>query len=169
MGLLEPAGRGERDAVRARVDLRPYAAVDAAGTADWWVVSDLGEVATGRPLAPDHVLGVGGATVTLARCTIRTPVARRSTSGPAAACRPSTPRARGRRRRRRTTLGPRLAVARLNLALNGARAVDLRRATCSSPPAARSSTSWSATPRSVSHPADAVRTVVHLPGRQAAR
>src|SRR5204862_207569 len=75
-GLVETAGEGPQDAVRAVVDLRPYAAVDAARTADWWVVSDVGELATGRPLRPDHVLGVGGASVTLARCTIRAPVAR---------------------------------------------------------------------------------------------
>ncbi len=40
MGLVETAGEGPQDAVRAVVDLRPYAAVDAAGTADWWVASD---------------------------------------------------------------------------------------------------------------------------------
>ncbi len=76
LGLVDAAGAGPDDEVRALVDLRPYAAVDAAGTADWWVVSDQGEVATGRPLRPDHVLGVGGASVTLARCTVRRPVAR---------------------------------------------------------------------------------------------
>jgi methylase of polypeptide subunit release factors len=72
LGLVEESG----DAVRGLVDLRPYAAVDALGTADWWLISDPGEVATGRPLAEDHVLGVGGASVTLARCTVRTPVDR---------------------------------------------------------------------------------------------
>jgi methylase of polypeptide subunit release factors len=76
LGLLSAAGGGPDDDVRALVDLRPYAAVDAAGTADWWVVSDQGEVATGGPLRQDHVLGVGGASVTLARCTVRTPVGR---------------------------------------------------------------------------------------------
>ena len=76
LGLVDAAGEGDGDAVRARVDLRPYAAVDAAGTADWWVVSDLGELATGRALRADHVLGVGGASTMLARCTPRRPVAR---------------------------------------------------------------------------------------------
>jgi SAM-dependent methyltransferase len=64
------------DDVRARVDLRPYAAVDALGSADWWMISDPGELATGRPLAGDHVLGVGGASLTLARSTIRSHVGR---------------------------------------------------------------------------------------------
>ena len=76
LGLVETAGEGVDDAVRARVDLRPYAAVDAAGTADWWVVSDLGELATGRALREDHVLGVGGASTMLARCTPRRPAGR---------------------------------------------------------------------------------------------
>ncbi len=76
LGLLVSAGSDPDDRVRAAVDLRPYAAVDALGTADWWLVSDLGELATGGPLEPDHVLGVGGASITLARSTLRTPVGR---------------------------------------------------------------------------------------------
>ena len=71
-GLVgEPDGAGY---VRARVDLRPHEAVDDAGEVRWWVASDLGELVTGRALAPDHVLGVGGAGLTLAGLTPRTPV-----------------------------------------------------------------------------------------------
>ncbi len=76
LGLVDAAGEGPDDPVRARVDLRPYGAVDAGGSADWWVVSDLGELATGGALRPDHVLGVGGASTMLARCTPRRPVGR---------------------------------------------------------------------------------------------
>ena len=60
------SGSGERpDAapaprVRALVDLRPHEARDDAGDVRWWIASDLGELATGAPLAPDHVLGIGG-------------------------------------------------------------------------------------------------------------
>ena len=68
LGLVAPEG----DAVVARCDLRPY----AADGSDWWVASDLGELATGRPLTPDHVLGVGGASTTLATWTPRPHVAR---------------------------------------------------------------------------------------------
>ena len=64
----------ETGCVRARVDLRPHEAVDDAGEVRWWVASDLGELVTGRALAPDHVLGVGGAGLTLAGLTPRTPV-----------------------------------------------------------------------------------------------
>ena len=71
-GLVgEPDGAGY---VRARVDLRPHEAVDDVGEVRWWVASDLGELVTGRALAPDHVLGVGGAGLTLAGLTPRTPV-----------------------------------------------------------------------------------------------
>jgi methylase of polypeptide subunit release factors len=72
LGLVEASG----DEVRALVDLRPYAAVDGTGEVDWWIASDLGELATGRALRTDHVLGVGGASTTLAQVTARTPVGR---------------------------------------------------------------------------------------------
>ena len=64
----------ETGCVSARVDLRPHEAVDDAGEVRWWVASDLGELVTGRALAPDHVLGVGGAGLTLAGLTPRTRV-----------------------------------------------------------------------------------------------
>lgn len=98
LGLVEAAGAGPDDGVRARVDLRPYQAADGldagqsvdgargaagadraknpGGTVDWWVASDLGELATGRALRTDHVLGVGGASTTLAQVTVRDPRAR---------------------------------------------------------------------------------------------
>ncbi|MFB9377544.1 methyltransferase [Kineococcus gynurae] len=74
LGLLAADGPGAQDEVRAAVDLRPYSATDAAGDAAWWVVSDLGEVVTGQELGVDHVLGIGGASTTLAQSTVRTPV-----------------------------------------------------------------------------------------------
>ncbi|QDC23585.1 methyltransferase [Georgenia yuyongxinii] len=73
LGLVARAGAGHADPVRATVDLRPYAAADAAGAAHWWVASDLGEVATGTSLRADHVLGIGGASTTLAQLTVRDP------------------------------------------------------------------------------------------------
>lgn len=69
LGLVE----ADTDAVRARVDLRPYEAADGAGQVDWWIASDLGELATGGALRTDHVLGVGGASTTLAQVTVRDP------------------------------------------------------------------------------------------------
>ncbi|HHU10788.1 MAG TPA: methyltransferase [Intrasporangiaceae bacterium] len=64
--------RHEGDAVVATCDLRPY----ATERDTWWVASDLDELATGEPLRPDHVLGIGGASTTLASWTPRCPVDR---------------------------------------------------------------------------------------------
>ncbi|ROQ54924.1 methyltransferase family protein [Rathayibacter sp. PhB152] len=60
--------------VTAALDLRPYDLVDLHGAASWWIASDLGELALGRPLDEDHVLGVGGASLTLAGLMIQRPV-----------------------------------------------------------------------------------------------
>jgi hypothetical protein len=59
-GLLH----GDGDSVRAGVELEPYG--------DWWVLSDLSStLRPGVPLPADHVLGVGGASSTLAQATVR--------------------------------------------------------------------------------------------------
>ena len=61
--LVEPCATG----ARAGVELEPYG--------DWWVVSDVSaSMRPGTPLPVDHVLGVGGASTTLAQATIRRPV-----------------------------------------------------------------------------------------------
>lgn len=58
--------------VRAACDLHPYG--DDEHT--WWVTSDVAELLTGGPLDPAHVLGVGGASLTLASWAPRRRVAR---------------------------------------------------------------------------------------------
>jgi hypothetical protein len=63
LGLVRAEGPG----VVASCDLRPYADEDHG----WWVASDLSELATGQPLREDHVLGIGGASTTLASWTPR--------------------------------------------------------------------------------------------------
>jgi methylase of polypeptide subunit release factors len=61
----------EGTVARAAYDISPYA--DDAH--DWWVLSDrMGP--DGRPARPDHVLGVGSASTTLAQLTVRRPVHR---------------------------------------------------------------------------------------------
>jgi methylase of polypeptide subunit release factors len=60
--LLEPDG----DSYRAAIDLRPYE--------EWWVVADLGTDVRPGPVRPDHVLGVGPASLTLSSATVRRPV-----------------------------------------------------------------------------------------------
>lgn len=59
--------RAEGDGLVAECDLRPY----GDQTCQWWVASDLSEQSTGRPLRPDHVLGIGAASTTLAAWTPR--------------------------------------------------------------------------------------------------
>jgi len=58
-GLLRPAGA---DRVRASVEVCPYAQ-------DWYVVSD--HRPARRPMHPDHVVGVGSASLTLVAATLR--------------------------------------------------------------------------------------------------
>lgn len=72
LGLLAGTGAG----MRALVELAPYSAQDDQGPISWWIASDLSELATGTALHPNHVLGVGGASVTLARITPRERVGR---------------------------------------------------------------------------------------------
>ena len=50
--------------------LRPQSFVDEDGVGEWWIASDLDEVALDGPLPADHVLGVGGASRTLAETVV---------------------------------------------------------------------------------------------------
>lgn len=62
LGLADLDGR----VVRAAALVRPQSFADAHGEGEWWIASDLDEAALGGPLPEDHVLGVGGASLTLA-------------------------------------------------------------------------------------------------------
>lgn len=73
LGLVTTRGEADDDDVHAVVDLSPYSATDARGDVDWWIASDPGEVARGGTLPEDFVLGVGGASRTLAQITVRDP------------------------------------------------------------------------------------------------
>ncbi|TQM64500.1 DUF7059 domain-containing protein [Humibacillus xanthopallidus] len=72
LGLVTVGDASADGWVGATCDLRPYA--DDAH--EWWVASDLSEASTGQALPPDHVLGIGGASMTLASWTVRRPVRR---------------------------------------------------------------------------------------------
>ncbi|GAB3580468.1 methyltransferase [Leifsonia lichenia] len=76
VGPASPIGSPGGGRYAATVDLRPYSFVDAHGPADWWIVSDLGELALGHALPVDHVLGVGGASTTLSGLMLQNPVDR---------------------------------------------------------------------------------------------
>ena len=75
IGLVVPTQTASSEQHYApAVDLRPHEAEDVHGSVRWWVASDLGELVTGQALAPDHVLGIGRAGLTLAALTPRKPV-----------------------------------------------------------------------------------------------
>jgi SAM-dependent methyltransferase len=67
-------GEVRSGSVWALLDLRPYDFLDAQGAGSWWIASDLGELSTGRALRTDHVLGIGGASLTLSGLLLATPV-----------------------------------------------------------------------------------------------
>ncbi|MFS0713388.1 methyltransferase [Microbacterium sp. 2P01SA-2] len=56
--------------------VRPQDISDAAGEGHWWIASDLDEAAVGGPLPTGHVLGVGGASLTLAGLQLTSRVGR---------------------------------------------------------------------------------------------
>ena len=60
----------DADGVTPTALLRPQSFVDADGVGGWWIASDLDEVALDGPLPADHVLGVGGASRTLAETIV---------------------------------------------------------------------------------------------------
>ncbi|BDV32404.1 DUF7059 domain-containing protein [Microbacterium terricola] len=68
----------ERDGstVRPTALVRPQSFTDSHGDGRWWIASDLDEAALQGPLREDHVLGVGGASLTLAGLQLPTPAGR---------------------------------------------------------------------------------------------
>lgn len=60
----------DTDTVTPTALLRPQSFVDADGVGEWWIASDLDEVALDGALPADHVLGVGGASRTLAETIV---------------------------------------------------------------------------------------------------
>ncbi|MET7679049.1 class I SAM-dependent methyltransferase [Streptomyces sp. NPDC005423] len=129
-GWLVPAGDAGTD-VAATVDVRPYG---GPGGEDWFIVSDLGCAVGGaggiggRGLQADTavVLGVGGASTTLAGITVRTPVAAALDLGTGSGIQ-ALHAARHATRVTATDLNPRaLHITALTLALSGAPAADLR-------------------------------------------
>ena len=80
LGPLEEAGivAATSDGVRARLEVRPYAAAGAGVDFSGWIANDLIPILDGRlgRSRPDYVLGASPASTTLAQMTIRRPVAR---------------------------------------------------------------------------------------------
>nr|WP_181806377.1 class I SAM-dependent methyltransferase [Streptomyces shenzhenensis] len=115
------------DEVAATVDVRPYGGPDGE---DWFIVSDLGCAVGGAGgIGRRHeevVLGVGGASTTLAGITVRTPVAAALDLGTGSGIQ-ALHAAQHATRVTATDLNPRaLHITALTLALSGAPAADLR-------------------------------------------
>ncbi|GHH39479.1 N5-glutamine methyltransferase family protein [Streptomyces candidus] len=114
------------DHVRATVDVRPYGGDDGQ---DWFIVSDLGRSVGGAGGAGTReegvVLGVGGASTTLASITVRTPAASALDLGTGSGIQ-TLHAAQHAVRVTATDLNPRaLAFTRLTLALSGAAPAEL--------------------------------------------
>ncbi|MFJ3775170.1 methyltransferase [Streptomyces sp. NPDC090075] len=115
------------DEVAATVDVRPYGGPDGE---DWFIVSDLGCAVGGAGgIGQRHegvVLGVGGASTTLAGITVRAPVAAALDLGTGSGIQ-ALHAAQHATRVTATDLNPRaLHITALTLALSGAPAADLR-------------------------------------------
>ncbi|MEU0369065.1 methyltransferase [Streptomyces sp. NPDC006283] len=113
--------------VRAAVDVRPYGGPEGQ---DWFIVSDLGCAVGGAGGASGRgegvVLGVGGASTTLAGITVRTPVDSALDLGTGSGIQ-ALHAAQHATRVTATDPNPRaLHFTRLTLALSGAREADLR-------------------------------------------
>jgi len=106
--------------------VRPQAYTDVSGSGEWWIASDLDEAALGGPLPEDHVLGVGGASLTLAGLQLPTPAARGLDIG--AGCGIQALRARAHVAHVvATDISARaLSFTRLNALLNGVEGIEVR-------------------------------------------
>ncbi|MFF8995769.1 methyltransferase [Streptomyces sp. NPDC014983] len=115
------------DELAATVDVRPYG---GPGGEDWFIVSDLGCAVGGAGGIGQHaegvVLGVGGASTTLAGITVRTPVGAALDLGTGSGIQ-ALHASRHATRVTATDLNPRaLHITALTLALSGAPAAELR-------------------------------------------
>lgn len=116
----------ESGEVRPLLDLRPYSFIDAHGAGSWWIASDLGELALGHALTENHVLGVGGASLTLTGLMIPTPVKSALDLGTGCGIQ-AMHAARHAERVVATDISERaLELAALNAELNGIRNIEFR-------------------------------------------
>lgn len=119
--------------VRPLALVRPQSYADETGSGQWWVASDLDEAALGGPLPEEHVLGVGGASLTLAGLQLPTPAARGLDIG--AGCGIQALRARAHVDHVvATDISARaLAFTRLNALLNGVDGIEVRQGSLFAP------------------------------------
>ncbi|WP_241975435.1 MULTISPECIES: methyltransferase [unclassified Cryobacterium] len=119
-------GADENTLLRPLVELRPYSFVDAHGAGSWWIASDLGELVLGHALGESHVLGVGGASLTLSGLLLPNPVDTALDLGTGCGIQ-ALHASRHARRVVATDISERaLELAALNAALNGVTNIEFR-------------------------------------------
>ena len=122
LGLVRLDG----DSAVPLLDLRPHAFVDALGPGSWWIASDLGEAALRRAIPENHVLGVGGASSTLAGLMVGDRVDRVLDLGTGCGIQ-ALHAARHAKHVVATDISQRaLELARFNAALNGVTSIEFR-------------------------------------------
>jgi len=122
LGLVRLDG----DSAVPLLDLRPHAFVDALGAGSWWIASDLGEVALRHAIPENHVLGVGGASLTLAALMVGDKVDSVLDLGTGCGIQ-ALHAARHAKRVVATDISERaLELARFNAALNGVATIEFR-------------------------------------------
>lgn len=119
LGLVDSAGA-------PLLDLRPYTFADGRGMTNWWIASDLGELALGHAVPEAHVLGVGGASTTLSGLMISRTVDLALDLGTGCGIQ-ALHAARHAKRVIATDISPRaLQLARFNAELNGVTNIEFR-------------------------------------------
>jgi methylase of polypeptide subunit release factors len=114
------------ESVRPTADLRPYSFIDQLGVGSWWIMSDLGELSLGHAVGEDHVLGVGGASLTLSGLMIQRPIDSALDLGTGCGIQ-AMHAARHARRVVATDISARaLEIAALNAELNGFENIEFR-------------------------------------------
>ncbi|WP_345941129.1 methyltransferase [Microbacterium sp. Se63.02b] len=118
--------RAESETVTPTALLRPQSFVDADGVGEWWIASDLDEVALDGALPADHVLGVGGASRTLAETIVPIEVDRALDLGTGCGIQALLVARRARTVVATDISSRALAFAELNARLNGVSNIEFR-------------------------------------------